>query len=54
MLLDLVVETAVDRMPRGLVGMRAEKDTMVMVCHSWKSLIVTRYRSGTSRNQVHD
>ena len=23
-----------------------------MVCHSWKSRIVTRYRSGTSRNQV--
>ena len=32
MLLDLVVETAV--VPHGLVGMRAEKDTRVMVCHS--------------------
>ena len=49
MLLDLVVETAVDRMPRGLVGMRAEKDTRVMVCHSWKSRIVTPYRSGAAR-----
>ena len=37
------METAVDRMPRGLVGMRAEKDTRVMVCHSWKSRIVTLY-----------
>ena len=26
------METAVDRMPRGLVGMRSEKDTRVMVC----------------------
>ena len=41
---------AVDRM----VGMRAEKVTKVMVCHSWKSRIVTRYRSRTSRNQGHD
>ena len=31
-LLALVVETAVDKMPRGLVGMRAEKVTRVMVC----------------------
>ena len=26
--------------PRGLVGMRAEKDTRVMLCRSWKSWIV--------------
>ena len=32
-LLVLAVKTAVDRMPRGLVGMRAEKDTRVVSCH---------------------
>ena len=31
-----------------------EKDTRVIVCHSWKSRIVTRYRSGAAKTKVHD
>ena len=51
---DSLVETAVDKMPRGLVGIRAEKATRAMTRSPWKQRTVIVFRSGTFRNQVLD
>ena len=51
---DSLVGTAVDKMLRGLVGIRAEKATRAITRSPWKQRTVILFRSGTFRNQVLD